>query len=265
VSFLVAGALSGVLGWSAAPARGDEVEICADAAEAGQKLALARKHIEAKQAFVRCVQESCPAEIRDVCGPLLEESKARIAHVTVRVRSADGKDVVDAVVLLDARPFQPRVDAIAREIDPGVYRFRAKAGALQSEEIEAAIAEGERRSIDLVLDAPPPAGGPATRGPGPAPWIVGGVGLASLTTFAVLQGVAQSRRIDLEETCGVTGTCDPTEVDSVDAQLKASVVMLGVGAAAVAASAILFIALDDTIVSAGASPTSVSAGLTLRL
>lgn len=264
MSSLVAAALSGVLVSSSAIARADEVEICADAAETGQKLALARKLTQAKQAFLRCVQETCPAEIRDVCSPLLEETKARVARVTVRVRSADGKDVVDAVVSLDARPFQQRIDAVAREIDPGVYRFRAQAGALRSKEVEVAIAEGERRNIDLVLDAPPSDRAGARSGPGPAPWIVGGIGLASLTTFAVLQGVAQSRRSDLEDTCGVTGTCDPDEVGSIDAQLKASVVLLAVGGAAIATSAVLFLTLDEAILSATASPTSAHASLTLR-
>ncbi|MBL8743559.1 MAG: hypothetical protein JNK04_20755 [Myxococcales bacterium] len=245
-------------------ARADEVEACADAAESGQKLSLEKKHVEAKRAFIRCVQASCPTEIREVCAPLLEDASKRIAWVTVRVRDAEGHDIVDARVLEGQTEFQPRIDAVAREVSPGVYRFHATSGTLRSKDVEVAIAEGERRAVDITLELPPTAAKPTSTGPGPAPWIVGGVGLAALTTFAVLQGISQSRYSELEDTCGVTGTCDPDEVSALDAQFKASVVMLAVGGAAVVTSAVLFLTLDDATVAAQASPSSAALNATFR-
>ena len=82
--------------------------------------------------------------------------------------------------------------------------------------------------------------GPDAAAPIPtASYLLGGVGLASLTTFAVLASSGYAAEQQLRKTCA--GACESGQVDSVHTRYVAADVALGVGVASLLAAAALWI------------------------
>lgn len=112
---------------------------------------------------------------------------------------------------------------------------------------------------------------PAPRArPGAGPWIVAGLGVASLATSGVLYALADSARSDRDSQCGARGYCQPTALD-FDAtyrdMLVGTNVALGVGAALVAGGAIWYVIARVRATSARTPSVAVSpaaGGVTLR-
>jgi len=91
--------------------------------------------------------------------------------------------------------------------------------------------------VPLASDA---ALGPDAAAPIPtASYILGGVGLASLTTFAVLASSGYAAEQQLRRTCA--GACASDQVDSVHTRYVAADVALGVGVASLLAAAAVWI------------------------
>ena len=226
-------------------ARADEKAVCFDAAESAQRLRRESKLQEARAELLTCSREVCPLYVRRDCAGWLAEVAASQPTVVVAARDANGRDFTDVKVTVDGKPFLQRLQGAAVPINPGdhVFRYERSDGKSSTEKI--LIVAGEKdRVIHVEIDKPPakgaaaatpgdqapPPGKPA--GPGPGPWVIGGVGLAGLAAFGVLQGLAQTKYAKLEDGCSKTGSCDPGEVSAVRTQFIASGVSLGVGAAA---------------------------------
>lgn len=255
----------------ARPARADEADACADAAEEGQALRDQARLIEAQARFLRCAQSACPKPVRDDCASFLDEVKKRVPSIVLRAEDDAGADVSDVVVKEGGVIIASSLDGTARDVNPGPHTYRFESPRFPARELKVVVAEGEqRRIVKLVLTkdgakiAPPSTGEGETSGPGPLPWIIGGVGIAGLATFGILQGVAWSEHADVEERCGAAGTCTDEDLDPLRAKFIGSAVGLGVGVAGIATSAILFLTLG------GDAPAQVSVSFdrgagTLRL
>jgi hypothetical protein len=138
-------------------------------------------------------------------------------------------------------------------VDPGAHRIVAHVGGQQFEK-DVTVAEGQTRTVKLV--PPPgllqhkPAGtttGPSETPPVPppqkhsvVPWIVGGVGVASLITSGVFFGLRAKAESDLNSGCRgdvcperLHGTENSGKTDSVVADVTLGVGLVGVGVAAV--------------------------------
>ncbi|NUO53214.1 MAG: hypothetical protein HOV80_30570 [Polyangiaceae bacterium] len=252
----------------ATSARADEADLCADAAEAGQKLRDEQKPLQAREKFLRCAKSSCPALVRDDCVGFAADIEKRIPSVVLRAKNEKGDDLSDVRVSSAGKVLATKLDGAPVQLEPGAYELSFEVEGLPAATQKVVVAEGEqRRVVEVVLRASPKPGDTGETkesGVGPAPWIIGGIGLAGLTVFGVLQGVAWAEHADVEERCGAAGTCTDEDLDPLRGKFIGSLVGLGIGAAGVVTSAILFGVLSadsDTEVQVQAGPDGGSLGI----
>ena len=138
-------------------------------------------------------------------------------------------------------------------LDPGPHAVTAKAPNRKPFEANVTLKEERRRGSRSMLEELPPevlrSGRRRARAEKPpskvVPFVIGGVGVASLIGSGVLFGLRQSTLAELEDACGADGKhCPPSKQSRYD-DLKfyhyGSMVTLGVGVAAVGtAGALLF-------------------------
>jgi hypothetical protein len=232
--------------FSSTAALADDKAACFDASEKAQKLRNDKKLAEARAQFIVCAREICPSVVRVECAKLLTEVENGLSTVVIRVRDADGKDVIDVKVYVDGNLLLPKLQGTAVPIDPGAHKFKYEFPNGTTSEEDVLIAEGEK---DRVLRAEMKTGATSSGGntgsgntgggetsggggAGPVPWIIGGVGLASLGVFIGLQVDAQGTYSNMKNGCGVTKTCDPNQVSSLGTEFGVSGVFLAVGAVA---------------------------------
>lgn len=161
---------------------------------------------------------------------------------------------------LDAVPADPDALDVRQRID--VLRGRIAVAALEKQSTGLLGAPGvtpksaETPSVDPPagpgVTAAPPSGSAAPRWL--APGLTGGIGAAMLITGGALLGSVKPDYDRLLESCN--GSCSPVEVDGLRDRQRAGYALIGIGAAAVAASGVLFyVAYRKT----GAPPAAVVA------
>src|SRR6188768_689867 len=138
-------------------------------------------------------------------------------------------------------------------LDPGPHAVTAKAPNRKPFEANVSLTEAETTHLEVTLEELPPellrtgGGAPAPDKPPSkvVPFVIGGVGIASLIGSGVLFGLRQSTLAELKDVCGADGKhCPPSKQSRYD-DLKfyhyGAEVTLGVGVAAVGtAGALLF-------------------------
>jgi hypothetical protein len=180
--------------------------------------------------------------------------ESRVPKLVIR----RGEGAVAARIELDGVELGEKQIGQPVNVDPGPHTVVAKLGADRQVEQSPTVKEGE--TAEVVLNAPAVVTSPVTNttadtGPTGAdqgskthssvlPWVVGGVGVASLVTSGVFFGLRQSAISDLDKGCD--GNVCPKSLQSKqdDGKLYTtlSYVTLGVGIAGVGAAAYLFIA-----------------------
>jgi hypothetical protein len=189
-----------------------------------------------------------------------EDLEKRIPKLTIERGDAAAaiKVELDGVVLGDPQ--------VGKEItiDPGPHVVAGIVGPGRRFKVELSIKEGETQK--LVLDVPkelqaaaePPPPAPAEPSPAPAapapdqpvkksgsaaPWIVGGLGVASLVTSAVFYVRRNDAKKQLDDGC-LGSVCPDTLRDTQkrgETDAAISGVALGVGIAALGASTLMFL------------------------
>jgi hypothetical protein len=140
--------------------------------------------------------------------------------------------------------------------DPGPHAVTARAPNYQPFESTVTLAEGERKTVEIVLQPAPrdvmtqPGGGAGSLEKTSmsklrlTSFIVGGVGAASLLTSGVLFALKLSTQSRLDANCPTRRECPPGDKDDGD-RLKtyhySSMVTFGVGLAAVGTGVTLFV------------------------
>ena len=236
-----------------AAAHADEKAICIDSAEAAQKLRGQGKLLDARARLLECTRDACPKVVRDDCTNWISEVDKETPSVIVRARSPRDEDV-DGAIAIDGKVVKAHVDGAPIPLDPGPHAIRltARDGAFDDAETKVIVALGEKnRIVTLALAskgqgpvvANPPIDAPRTSGTRWVGWTMGGLGVASLTTFAVLQILAQGAYSDMKDSaCGKSSTCSADVLDPIRTKFVVSGVMLGVGSALVVGSVIWLIA-----------------------
>lgn len=237
-------------------ARADEKEDCINAAEASQKLRKESKLSEAREKVLACSREVCPAVVRSDCVKWLSEIDASLPTVVFRVRDEAGHDVIDVKISVDGKEVLSKLTGSAIPIDPGQHKLRYESAGHLAAEDTVLIAENEKGRV-LKMDlhdasAATPStgsGGGATTttaatgdgqktapsgGAGPGPWVLGGVGVASLAAFAVLEAIAQGEYGDLKNGCGATRSCTDSQTSPTQTKFIVAGITMGVGIAALA-------------------------------
>lgn len=224
-----------VLSTIAPIARADEVDRCVEASERGQNARRRRALVAARDAFIECAADTCPAIVRSTCSDWVRQVDATLPTVVVAVLTAkDKEDLPSARVTIDGRPVL--LDGAAVAIDPGAHTIDAQSEGYAATKLEFIAREGERARILRVMlpkTAAPAADAGKRAAVQPITWITGGLALAALGSFAFFGAKGASDADELRSTCAPfcsTGQRDAvaTKYLVADVSLVAAVVLGGV-------------------------------------
>ncbi len=175
--------------------------------------------------------------------------RARIPKLVIQ----RGAGANSAAIELDGVAVGDSSIGVEVPLDPGPHAVTAKAPNRKPFEASVTLKEEETTPLEVVLEELPPEllrrgdGAPPPDKPPSkvVPFVIGGVGVASLIGSGVLFGLRQSTLSELEDACPTRTNC-PSDKESRYDDLKfyhyGSIVTLGVGVAAVGtAGTLLFL------------------------
>ncbi|NUO54630.1 MAG: hypothetical protein HOV80_37800 [Polyangiaceae bacterium] len=225
-------------------------QTCVDAYDEGQKQRAAGSLKTALELFKVCAEVGCPAATTTDCTQWVVEVEASMPTVVFAASDADGRDLSDVTVMVGNDKLATKLDGKSVSVDPGKRIFRFEREGASPIEQEVVIKQGEKNrkvAVSWKQD------GGGTDGPtegrevriSPGTWVLGGIGVAGLTVFGILGGLALSEKSDAEDTCAPN--CADSVVDSIRAKLIVADVSLAVGVASLGAAVVLGVmsALDS--------------------
>lgn len=176
-----------------------DVQACLGASEKGQRARTAGKLREAREQFLLCSSDGCPAMVRRDCAQWQSEVIATLPSIVLGAKDRGGRDLFDVTVSVDGEPLVKKLDGKSLPIDPGPHTFKFEMAGAPPVIERALVKEGEKTRVITVTfaigtpssDTPAPAGGPPAepvdKGPPPVershtifPWIVVGLGVATM-------------------------------------------------------------------------------------
>jgi hypothetical protein len=236
----------------------DEKMVCLAAASKGQTLRDAHALLEARDQFRACARQECPAMVQQDCGAWLGEVERGVPTVVLTAKDGSGADLVDVKVSVDGQPLAASLDGQSVPVNPGAHRFRFDGPGGAHVERQVLIKEGEKNQGIAVVFAPtsaPPSPAPAegarvaetpastssssSRGAMHL-WgaIVGGAGLVGVGVGVGLGLDAKSKD---NAAAGEPGTARQTDSKAAAQQGTLATIVFGVGAAALAGGAVLWL------------------------
>lgn len=231
-----------------------DVQACLTASEKGQRSRAAGKLREAREQFLLCGADGCPALVRKDCGQWHAEVVATLPSVVFGAKDAKGRDLFDVTVQMDGEVLVRKLDGKAVQVDPGPHVFRFDVPGVAPVTERALVKEGERaRVINVAFGEG--SGGATARDGGPSdaeagtghtvwPWLVAGAGVVTLGFGIVWLATAPA----LPAACDAsTSTCSrlPSESDAAyttrkeqagrhDGQPVEGAIFMGIGGALIA-------------------------------
>ena len=189
------------------PASAD-VQACLAASEKGQKSRAAGRLREARDAFLVCGSEGCPAMVRRDCAQWQTEIIAMLPSVVFGAKDRQGRDLFDVTVSMDGETLLRKLDGKSVNVDPGPHTFKFEVAGSPAVIERALVKEGEKTRVVTVSfvdvgsaapstdggGTPPPAEPDRSVRPAPTgggghtvfPWIVVGIGAATMVVGAVV-------------------------------------------------------------------------------
>jgi len=270
------------------------VQECARAYEDSQEQRSAGALSSARLEFERCRRDDCPTFIRRDCARWFNELEAEQPSVIFSAKRGT-RELSNVRVSTAGRVLLERLNSQAIELDPGEYDFRFEASDGSVIVQHARIQTGNKdRLVQVEFASPAPAPTAAARpsgftktattrepsekratatsssGPGVLPWVLLGVGAASVATGAGLAVWGRSNELDLRHSC--SPNCTDAQVEPVRAKYLASNISFGVGLVSLSAAAYLFLsrpsseptATGTLPVTVVASPSSIQASYGAR-
>jgi hypothetical protein len=245
---------------SVGSAQADEKQVCALASEDAQQLRTEGRPREARERLLVCVRDVCPQIVRKDCTLWLAEVTAALPSVVVGARDGQGQDVVNVKVTLDGKPFTDRVDGKAIAVNPGVHTFHFEMEGAPPVDEKVVVREGEKNRelvVTFKTPAPPVVTAPVPvkpMGPEPVPaesrshsqgppvltYVFTGVAAVAAGGYAYFGIKGKNDVYDLRGTCAPG--CSQSQKDNASTELLIANISVGVGVAALATAAILWIA-----------------------
>jgi hypothetical protein len=255
--------------WAAAQAPAeaappDDKTACITAFEEAQMKRATSRLVEAQQHLLECSRPTCGSALMIECTQMYTEVERALPSVVLSAKAEGSHVDLSAVeVLINGRPFAVSLDGRPIPVNPGEYELTFNAPGYAALKRRIVIGTGDKyRQISVVIPAAQPASPVAVlapSAPAPAPraatgvpvasYVLGGVGVAGLGTFAVLRIVANSDFDTLKEGCASQG-CPDSDISRLRQKYLFSHIALGTGVAA-AAGAVLWYVLER-----GESPSS---------
>jgi len=218
---------------------------CVDASTVGQTNRDAGQLLAAREQFLICSRDACPAVVRSSCGRWLSEVQELTPSVVVRAADSADADITEGSASIDGTEFP--LDGRAIPLDPGkhVVIVETKDGARAEKKL--LLAAGEKsRLIELRVEAQsssrasqpsgaalqPARAGSADRGFSvpTGTWILGGVSVVALGSFGFFAVSAKSELDKLRRACSPSCTDQQTRPGRTDALVAD--ISLGVSVAA---------------------------------
>jgi tetratricopeptide (TPR) repeat protein len=198
----------------------------------------------------------------------VESNVTRLRESIPRIVIQRGSGADAAVIELDGVKLGDSSVGIELPLDPGPHSVVARAPGYKPLEKTVTVAENSREVAVLDLEALPPdalsgPGGVQTRPiPRVVPYVIGGIGAASLIASGVFYALRQDAIAELEKKCDnhVCPDDDPTIKDTDDSMRTyhyATLITLGSGVALVGTAVVLY-ALDPRLPEHGRSAKAKS-------
>jgi hypothetical protein len=233
-------------------ARADEKLACATASDNGQKLRDDGKLVKARQEFLVCARDVCPATIKKDCSDWLSQSEASLPSVVLGAKDANGQDLASAKVTIDGQPSDEKLEGKAMFVDPGPHTFRFEIPGEKPIDQQIVVREGEKnRAISVSwqkADAPQNPGGATPPPPEPESkpnhvpaYIAGGVGIVALGVGTVFAIIGTGDYNDLKNSCGQTKSCTDDQVSPVKTKILVADIAFGVGIVAIGTAVVLYL------------------------
>jgi hypothetical protein len=211
-----------------------DVQTCLAASEKGQQARAAGKLREARERFLVCGGDGCPAIVRRDCTQWQSDIVGLTPSIVFGAKDKQGRDLFDVTVSMDGEPLVKRLDGKSVMVDPGPHSFSFEAAGHKALVERALVKEGEKTRVITVTftDGAGAPGAGAGGSPGDGrdhtapvevqghtipPWVVVGVGVAGMIvgTVVALTGPA------LPPNCNqASAKCTKTP-NETDAQLSA--------------------------------------------
>jgi hypothetical protein len=252
------------------PVPGDAKASCVGALEQAQSHEKAGRYLASQEELLKCINPVCGDAILSWCTRMHGELQSAIPSVVFSANDeARNVDLGDVAVTLDGKPLLAVLDGKATALDPGRYSLTFNAAGHEPVEKVVVIRAGEKfRQIHVSFSradgvtaplvarvaAPQPTRAlePSGRSMPVMSYVLGGLGVVGLGTFATLRVMADALDEELQQACAPV--CRESAVESVDQKYLMSNVALGVGAAALG-GAVLFYVLEPS------EPTSLEVAL----
>ena len=207
---------------------------CFAAAEAGQRARQEGKLAEARDAFTRCAEPTCPTAVTDDCTRWIAEIDEAMPTVVIATLDAAGNDLARGKVRIDGKD-QDVLGGTPIPLEPGTHVIVLEVPEVIRVQDTVVVREHEKnRRVTLRLPAPPPP--PPVHRPTPLPFVLGGVGLVFGAAFG---GFATAGFID-RQSAGCDAGCSPGDYSRVRAELVTADVSAGIAVALVAIAIIDF-------------------------
>lgn len=238
-----------------APAAGTtSAASCESSYEKAQTDRLAGHYISASSAALACSQIQCNQAIVRECLRLYESLEQDTPTLVFSARKGEGGELVDVQVEMDGNKVADKITGRAMAVDPGPHQFvfiDPVRGRIET--TETARVGDHARVIEATFpdpnakNVPPGEPGGADQGPKaqgskgipPMTFVLGGVAVVGLASFAFfrISGVGDYNHYN--STC--SPECNPNDIDKVRTKFTLSYVSLGIGAAAAAGAAVVYV------------------------
>jgi tetratricopeptide (TPR) repeat protein len=244
-------------------------------------IALCQEHlgrlVEAINGFELAYEDARKAGsgAEDVAANAPERANALRVRVPKLRIEVEGK-LVSSRVLLDGAPVAPALLGTEIPVDPGPHKVQVESDGRVTQTEEVTLEERGEDEVTLIVDDTPKAAKPPAKKVLPPPeesgsrlpaYIVGGAGLFALAGAGAFLGLRAKAINDVRATCADDDKrCDPGLQETADqgrTYNTAANILLGVGAAGVAAGGVLFFVLapEDAKTKVGVAPSA--GGLTV--
>lgn len=232
-------------------AHAGDVEACLNAADQAQQMRDDGKFRSAREQMLVCVRDVCPGPVKRDCGDWLTQLDATAPSVVLTAKEGN-TDLTDVSVSMDGAVLADKLDGRPILMDLGTHTFKFSYQGQEKSESVVISAGQKMRNISVQF-------GGASSGPSdtddesgekPAtteekrsilPYVLGGVGVAAIGSFAFFGLSGNSQKSDLENSCGVTHSCSDDDVSSVRTKYAIADISLGVGIVALGVATYLLL------------------------
>lgn len=225
-------------------------DACVQAYVEAQRLRKADKLGEARQKLEVCADDACPASVKKDCKAWVDENERDQPTLALSALDLSGNKTTAVRVLVDGTKIGDQLPSAPLKVDPGSHKVRFEAEGLEPIELEVSLQKGEK-ARELTADFSKQK--KADAGPAPAPvvdhgttarktpvlvYVLGGVGVLGLASFAYFGSTGKKEENDLADSCAPG--CDPDDVDAAHQKMLIADISLGVSAVAFGAAAYLY-------------------------